>query len=84
MSEVREIVTRAVLAKGRKTFKINEVITLENEPYSILGCWVINHDFNATENNKCVKLNWNSNDLRIDETNNQISINKSPNISQFI
>ena len=24
MSEVREIVTRAVLAKGRKTFRINE------------------------------------------------------------
>ena len=57
MSEVREIVTRAVLAKGRKTFRINEVVTLDNEPYSILGCWIINHDFAATENNKCVKLN---------------------------
>ena len=30
MSEVREIVTRAVLAKGRKTFRICETITPDN------------------------------------------------------
>lgn len=57
MSEVREIVTRAVLAKGRKTFKICETITLDNPPFSVLGCWIINHDFQATQNDKCVNLN---------------------------
>ncbi len=59
MNEVREIVTRAVLSKGRKTFKICEAVTLDNEPYSILGCWVINHEFNATESNKCVNITGN-------------------------
>lgn len=57
MSEVREIVTRAVLAKGRKTFKINDTITLDNLPYSVLGCWIINHEFVATQDNLCVNLN---------------------------
>ena len=45
MSEVREIVTRAVLAKGRKNIKVCETIPLEQQPYSVLGCWVINHKF---------------------------------------
>ena len=54
MSEVREIVTRAVLAKGRKTFRICETITPDNPPYSVLGCWVINHEFEATQNEKQV------------------------------
>ena len=56
MSEVREIVTRAVLAKGRKTFKICEGIALDNPPYSVLGCWVINHEFEATQNGKQVDI----------------------------
>ena len=49
MSEVREIVTRAVLAKGRKTFRICETITPDNPPYSVLGCWVINHKFSGSD-----------------------------------
>ena len=57
MSEVREIVTRAVLAKGRKTFKICESIHLDNQPYSVLGCWIINHEFEATQQQKQVILN---------------------------
>lgn len=59
MNEVREIVTRAVLAKGRKTFRICETIPLENQPFSVLGCWVINHQFDATQNETCVNLNGN-------------------------
>lgn len=57
MSEVREIVTRAVLAKGRKTFKICETINLDHQPYSVLGCWIINHEFEATEQQKQVAVN---------------------------
>ena len=56
MSEVREIVTRAVLAKGRKTFRLTGVVEVENTPYSVLGCWVINHDFIASQENKQVKI----------------------------
>ncbi len=57
MSEVREIVTRAVLAKGRKTFKICETINIDNQPYSVLGCWIINHEFEAKENARQVEIN---------------------------
>ncbi len=57
MSEVREIVTRAVLAKGRKTFKICESINIDNQPYSVLGCWIINHEFEAKENARQVEIN---------------------------
>ena len=57
MSEVREIVTRAVVAKGKKIFRVNELVCPSNEAYSILGCWVINHEFDASLNDKTVTLN---------------------------
>lgn len=56
MNEVREIVTRAVIAKGKKIFKINELVKPANETFSILGCWVINHEFEAELNDKKVDL----------------------------
>lgn len=56
MSEVREIVTRAVIAKGKKIFKTCETIKPSNEPFSVLGCWVINHQFEANLNEKKVDL----------------------------
>ena len=39
----KEIVTKAVIGKGKKYFK--NTITTENEPTTVLGCWVINHKF---------------------------------------
>ncbi len=49
MSEIREIVTKAVIAKGKKTLNLNETILTDVNPYSILGCWIINHEFEATK-----------------------------------
>lgn len=57
MSEIREIVTRAVIAKGKKLLRIKENITPSNETFSVLGCWVINHEFDATLNQKKVDVN---------------------------
>ena len=56
MSEVREIVTRAVVAKGKKIFRVNELVCPSNDAYSILGCWIINHEFEASKINEVVKL----------------------------
>jgi spore coat protein E len=56
MNEIREIVTRAVVAKGKKVFNLIEKVTTNEKPYSILGCWVINHEFEATKLNNTVKL----------------------------
>lgn len=57
MSEIREIVTKAVIAKGKKTIDLSEQISTEIKPYSILGCWVINHEFEASKTSMdCVKI----------------------------
>ena len=45
MSNFKEIVTKAVIGKGKKYFKNNYTITTETTPTTVLGCWVINHKF---------------------------------------
>lgn len=45
MANFKEIVTKAIIGKGKKTFTTNHTITPEVEPSTILGCWVINHNF---------------------------------------
>lgn len=39
----KEIVTKAVIGKGKKYFKNSYTITTEDIPTTVLGCWVINH-----------------------------------------
>ncbi len=39
----KEIVTKAIIGKGKKYFKNNYTITTETTPTTVLGCWVINH-----------------------------------------
>lgn len=41
----KEIVTKAVIGKGKKYFKNNYTIKPEITPTTVLGCWVINHKF---------------------------------------
>lgn len=45
MASTREIVTKAVVGKGKKTFTTTKTLTPEYQPTTILGCWVINHNF---------------------------------------
>lgn len=56
MNEIREIVTRAVVAKGKKVFNLIEKVRTFEKPYSILGCWIINHEFEASKIDEVVKL----------------------------
>jgi spore coat protein E len=44
MAAYKEIVTKAVIGKGKKYFKNSYSLDLSN-PSTILGCWVINHKF---------------------------------------
>ena len=41
----KEIVTKAVIGKGKKYFKNKYNIICDNKPTTVLGCWVINHQF---------------------------------------
>lgn len=45
MASFKEIVTKAVIGKGKKTFTTTNSTTPECIPSTILGCWVINHNF---------------------------------------
>lgn len=45
MSSYKEIVTKAVVGKGKKYFKNTYTIEATNKPSTVLGCWVINHKF---------------------------------------
>lgn len=54
MNNYREIVTKAVVSKGKKLFTSTNSVTVNN-PSTILGCWVINHNFNGVkEGNKII------------------------------
>ena len=41
----KEIVTKTVLGKGKKKFVTTGSIKVDNSPSTILGCWIINHNF---------------------------------------
>ena len=45
MAMFKEIVTKAIIGKGKKYFKNNYNLLAENTPTTVLGCWVINHKF---------------------------------------
>ena len=51
MALFKEIVTKAVIGKGKKLFKDNYSLEVENAPTTILGCWVINHKFKGYKTN---------------------------------
>ena len=56
MSNYKEIVTKAVVSKGKKLFTTNHSVIVSN-PSTILGCWVINHNFNGTKSNNNIVIN---------------------------
>ena len=53
MANYKEIVTKAVIAKGKKLFTTNNSVKVE-KPSTILGCWVINHNFEGKKQNNSI------------------------------
>lgn len=52
----KEIVTKAVIGKGKKKYKDTYQVSVEQTPSTILGCWIINHNFEGKEVNKKVAI----------------------------
>jgi spore coat protein E len=52
----REIITKAVVGKGRRFTQSTHTITAPNRPTSILGCWIINHRYDAKKCDKTVEI----------------------------
>lgn len=53
----KEIVTKAVIGKAKKTSSGDYTLVPEEIPNTVLGCWVINHAFNGSNNNGNVVIN---------------------------
>ena len=49
MAAYKEIVTKAVVGKGKKYYRNTYTINTETKPNTVLGCWVINHKFSGRE-----------------------------------
>lgn len=57
MSNYKEIVTKAVVGKAKKTSSGDYTISTAEVPNTVLGCWVINHTFNGNNNSGSVLVN---------------------------
>lgn len=57
LANYKEIVTKTVIGKAKKTSKNDIVIKPEQIPSTVLGCWVINHTFNGENDKGMVKIN---------------------------
>lgn len=56
MASYREIVTKSVIGKGKKTFTNSYTLEVEQTPTTILGCWVINHNFKGLKDQDKIKV----------------------------
>ena len=57
MGNYREIISKAIISKGKKIFSQKDSIKVEKKPTTILGCWVINHKFSGIKQNNQILIN---------------------------
>lgn len=57
MAYFKEIVTKAIIGKGKKTTNLEHIVQTEDSINTVLGCWVINHSFNGINNGGKVLIN---------------------------
>ena len=55
MSSFKEIVTKAIIGKGKKYFKNNYSVEASGVT-NVLGCWVINHKFKGYKTGEKILL----------------------------
>ena len=53
----KEIVTKTVIGKGKKTFKNDYELTTDTGVDTVLGCWVINHKIHGKKDDEYIKIN---------------------------
>ncbi|MFB9330477.1 outer spore coat protein CotE [Paenibacillus aurantiacus] len=52
----REILTKAVCGKGRKFSTVTHTVTPPHHPTSILGAWIINHQYEAVRSGDGIEV----------------------------
>ncbi len=55
----KEIVTKTIIGKGKKTFKNDYEIIANNKVDTVLGCWVINHHIKGKKEGEYIRINGN-------------------------
>ena len=55
----KEIVTKAIIGKGKKSFKDTYTVLTDHNANTVLGCWVINHKFKGEVKNDKVVVDGN-------------------------
>lgn len=55
----KEIVTKAIIGKGKKEFKNTYEVNTDKIVDTVLGCWVINHKLRGVHDNEYIKINGN-------------------------
>ena len=89
MASYKEIVTKAIVGKGKKFFRDNYNVEVENKPTTVLGCWVINHKFKGFKSGEKIGVDgsydvniWYSydNDSKTDVVSKKIEYNDLFNI----
>ena len=55
----KEIVTKTIIGKGKKTFKDEDEVIVERNADTVLGCWVINHKMRGKKEGDYIKINGN-------------------------
>lgn len=53
----KEIVTKAIIGKGKKEFKNTYEVNTDKIVDTVLGCWVINHKLRGVHDNEYIKIN---------------------------
>lgn len=56
MASFKEIVTKAVVGKAKKTTTSHFSLKTNERPDTVLGCWVINHGFRGRNNRGMVNI----------------------------
>lgn len=93
MNDIREIVTKTIVGKGKKIIHRTDEVIASFEPYSVLGCWVINHNFEASLNGLQANITgsyeidvWYSydNNTKTDIARTTVSYNKKINIKPIV
>lgn len=56
MKSYRHIITKAIIGKGKEKVETKTTLSLPQRPNRILGCWIVNHHYQARKQKNDVEL----------------------------
>lgn len=56
MKSYRQIITKAIIGKGKEKVETKTTLSLPHRPNRILGCWIVNHQYQARKQKNDVEL----------------------------